>query len=141
MNNILKTYLNEISETLGKLGYELCQQANSPEPLNIHGNVAEAVRSLSYNLHNLASDLDKLRFDFIKNGECQELNPIEIETVYGAMQHLLHSSPYTLNGERTSLAGELHKLDYIISSLYRLKIHGGKGSDEYLFDKITEQEL
>lgn len=138
MKHPIRLYLYEIGDILGKLGYELCQQANSPEPLNLHGDVANTVRNLSYNLHNLASDLDKLRFEFIKNGECQEFDPIEIETAYGAMQHLLHSSPYTHNGERTSLAGELHKLDYIISSLYRLKIHGGKGSDEYLFDKITD---
>lgn len=136
----LRPYIYEIGETLGKLGYELCQQANSLAPLNIHGNVADAVRNLSYNLHNLASDLDKFRFDFIKNGEFQKLDPIDIETTYASMQHLLHSSPYTHNGERTSLAGELHKLDYIISSLYRLKAHGGKGSDEYLFDKITEHD-
>ena len=140
MNHPLRPYLYEIGETLGKLGYELCQQANSPAPLNIHGYVAEAVGSLSYHLHNLASDLDKLRFDFINKGECQELDPRDIETAYGAMQHLLHSSPYTHNGERTSLVGELHKLDYIISCLYRLKMHGGKGSNEYLFDKITEHE-
>ena len=138
MTNPIRPYLYEIGKALGNLGYELCQQANAPEPLNIHGKVKQAVDKLCYNLHNLSADLDAYRFDPIKNGESEDVSKKDMETIMVAMQHLLHSSPDTHNGERTTLAGELHKLDYIISSLYRLKIHGGKGSDEYLFDKITD---
>ena len=138
MTNPIRPYLYEIGKALGNLGYELCQQANAPEPLNIHGKVKQAVDKLCYNLHNLSADLDAYRFDLIKNGESEDVSKKDMETIMVAMQHLLHSSPDTHNGERTTLAGELHKLDYIISSLYRLKIHGGKGSDEYLFDKITD---
>lgn len=44
----IRPYLYEIGKTLGNLGYELCQQANAPEPLNIHGNVKQAVDKLCY---------------------------------------------------------------------------------------------
>lgn len=140
MKNPIRPYISEIGKALGNLGYELCQQANASEPLNIHGNVKQAVDKLCYNLHNLSADLDAYRFDLIKNGESEDISKNDIETITVAMQHLLHSSPYTHNGERTTLAGELHKLDYIVSSIYRLMAHGAIGRQEYLFDKITEHE-
>lgn len=140
MDNPIRPYLYEIGKALDNLGYELCQQANAPEPLNIHGQVKQAVDNLCYNLHNLSADLDTYRFDLIKNGESEDISKNDIETITVAMQHILHSSPYTHNGERTTLAGELHKLDYIVSSIYRLMAHGAVGRQEYLFDKITVQE-
>ena len=140
MDNPIRPYLYEIGKALGNLGYELCQQAHAPEPLNIHGLVKQAVDNLCYNLHNLSADLDAYRFDLIKNGESEDVSQKDIETFTVAMQHLLHSSPDTHNGERTTLAGELHKLDYIVSSIYRLMAHGSVGRQEYIFDKIIEHE-
>lgn len=140
MDNPIRPYIYEIGKALGNLGYELCQHANAPEPLNIHGQVKQTVDNLCYNLHNLSADIDTYRFDLIKNGESEDLSQKDIETIMVAMRHLLHSSPDTHNGERTTLAGELHKLDYIVSSIYRLMAHGAIGRQEYLFDKITEHE-
>lgn len=140
MDNTIRPYLYEIGKALGNLGYELCQQAHAPEPLNIHGQVKQAVDNLCFNLHNLSADLDAYRFDLIKNGESEEVSQMDIETIKVAMQHFLHSAPYTHNVERTTLAGELHKLDYIVSSIYRLMAHGAIGRQEYIFDKITEHE-
>lgn len=61
----------------------------------------------------------------------------DIETITVAMRHLLHNSTDTHNGERTALAEELHKLDYIDSSIYRIMAHGAIGKQEYSFDKIN----
>jgi len=47
----------------------------------------------------------------------EDVSQKDIETIMVAMRHLLHSSPDTHNGEQTTLAGELHKLDYIVSSI------------------------
>ena len=140
MDNPIRPYLYEIGKALGNLGYELSQQANASEPLNIHSQVARAVDTLCYNLHNLSADLDAYRFDLIKNGEAKDVSQKDIETIMVAMRHLLNNSTDTHNGERTTLAGELHKLDYIVSSIYRLVAHGAIGRQEYLFDKITEHE-
>lgn len=140
MDNPIRPYLYEIGKALGNLGYELCQQANAPEPLNIHCQVKQTVDNLCYNLHNLSADLDACRFNLIENGEGEDLSQMDIETIMVAMRHLLHSLPDTHNGERTTLAGELHKLDYIVSSIYRLIAHGAIGRQESLFDKITEHE-
>jgi len=140
MDNPIRPYLYEIGKALGNLGYELCQQANAPEPLNNHGQVKQAVDNLCYNLHNLSADLDAYRFDLIKNGESEDVSQKDIETIMVAIRHILHGLTDTHNGERTTLAGELHKLDYIVSSIYRLMTHGAIGSKEYLFDKITVHE-
>ncbi len=91
-------------------------------------------------LHNLSADLDAYRFNLIKNGESKDVSKNDIETIKVAMQHLLYGSTDTHNGEQTTLSGELHKLDYIVSSIYRLMAHGAIGRQEYLFDKITEHE-
>ena len=140
MDNPTRPYLYDIAKALGNLGYELRQQANAPEPLNIHDKVKQTVDKLCYNLHNLSAALDAYRFDLIKRGESEDVSQKDIETIMVAMRHLLHSSPDTHNGERTTLSGELHKLDYIVSSIYRLMVHGATGRQEYLFDKITEHE-
>lgn len=140
MDNTIRPYLYEIGKVLGNLGYELCRQAHAPEPLNIHGQVKQTVENLCFNLHNLSADLDAYRFDLIKNGESEDISQRDIETLTGAMRHFLHGLTDTHNGERTTLAGELNKLDYIVSSIYRLMAHGTVGRQEYLFDKITEHE-
>lgn len=140
MDNPIRPYIYEIGKVLGNLGYELCQQANVPAPLNIHGQVKQIVDKLCYNLHNLSANLDAYRFDLITNGESEDVSLKDIETITVAMQHLLYGSTDTHNGELTTLAGELHKLDYIVSSIYRLVAHGAVGRQEYLFDKITEHE-
>lgn len=142
MDNPIRPYLYEIGKTLGNLGYELCKQVDAPEPLNIHGQVKQTIDNLCYNLHNLSSDLDAFRFNLIKDevGRIHGKDIQDVESVMVAMQHLLHSTPHTHNGERTTLAGELHKLDYIVSSIYRLMAHGAVGRQEYLFDKITEHD-
>lgn len=140
MKHFLRPHIYKIGKALGNLGYELCQQANTPEPLNIHGQIKQAVDNLCYNLHNLSADLDAYRFDLIKNSESEDISQKDIETLTVAMRHFLHGLTDTHNGERTTLAGELHKLDYIVSSIYRLMAHGTVGRQEYLFDKITEHE-
>lgn len=142
MNNILRPYLNEIGKALGNLGYEFCQQANAPEPLNIHSQVKQTLDNLCYNLHNLSSDLDAYRFNLIKNGEEKVIGRDiqDIETVKVAMKHLLHSSIDTHNGEQTNIMSELNKVNFLITSIYRLMAHGAVGSEEYIFDKIIENE-
>lgn len=142
MDNPIRSYLYEIGKALGNLSYELCRQANAPEPLNINGHIAKTGGNLCYNLHNLSSDLDAYRFNLIKNevGKVHGKDIQDMEALMVAMQHLLHSAPYTHNGERTTLAGELHKLDYIVSSIYSLMAHGAVGTQEYIFDKITEHD-
>lgn len=69
MKHFLRPHIYEIGKALSNLGYELCQQTNVPEPLNIHGQVKQAVDKLCYNLHNLSADFDAYRFNLIKNGE------------------------------------------------------------------------
>lgn len=142
MDNPIRPYIFEIGKALAHLGNELCQQAKSPKQLNINGVMARELGNLCYNLHNLSSDLDAYRFNLIKDevGKIYGKDIQDMESVMVAMQHLLHSAPYTHNGERTTLAGELHKLDYIVSSIYRLMAHGSVGRQEYIFDKITEHE-
>lgn len=133
MDNPIRPYLYKIDKALSNLGYELCQQANTPVPLNIHGQVKQTVDNLCYNLHNLSADLDAYRFNLIENDEGEDLSQKDIETIMVAMRHLLHSSPYTHNGELTTLAGELHKLDYIVSFIYQLMPHGAICQQEYNF--------
>lgn len=140
MDNPIRPYLYEIGKVLGNLGYELCQQANAPEPLNIHGQVIQAVDNLCCNLQNLSADLDAYRFDLIENGESEDVSLKDIETITFAMQHLLYGSTDAHNGECTTFEVELYHLAYIVSSIYRLMAHGANGSQEYPFYKITEHE-
>ncbi len=142
MDNLIRPYIYEIGKALCNLGYEFCQQANSPEPLNIHGQVKQTLDNLCHNLHNLSSDLDAYRFNLIKNGEgkVNGQDTQDIETVNVAMKHLLHSSIDTHNGEQTNIMSELNKVDFLIASIYRLMAHGAVGREEYIFDKIIENE-
>ena len=95
--------------------------------------------NLTNYLHNLNSDLDACRYNLIKNGECY-LNPIDIESLKGALYHLLNGESYTHNGESSSPTAELYKMMFLIDSLYRLLAHGAQGSKEYIFDKITDED-
>lgn len=80
------TYLYEIGKALGYLGYELCQQAIAPEPLNIHGQVKQTVDNLCYNPHNPVN--------LIMNGKSEDVSQLNIETIMATLQHPLHSSHY-----------------------------------------------
>lgn len=138
MKDIYKE-LKEIGVTLSQLGNELQKQAQSNQPLNIHGLVRLTMDNLTYYLHNLNADLDACRYSIIKDGECN-LNLIEIESLKGALYHLLNGGSYTHNGESSSPTAELYKMMFLIDSLYRLMAHGTQGSKEYIYDKITDKD-
>ncbi len=139
VNNISKKYLYAIGRNLGNLGYELCQQANSPELLNIHGLVKRTMDSLTYTLHNLNADLDACRYTLIKDGYCN-INATEIESLKGTLHHLLNGECYTHNGETSNPTAELYKMMFMIDSIYRLMSHGSAGAPDYIFDKITDKD-
>lgn len=140
MENPLRQYIYEIGSILGKLGNDLCQQANNTnQPMNIHSQVKQTMDNLTYYLHNLNADLDACRYNLIQDGE-SNLNLIEIESLKGALYHLLNVGCYTHNGESSSPTAELYKMMFLIDSLYRLMAHGAQGSKEYIFDKITDKD-
>lgn len=132
-------YIYNIGTILSQLGNELQKQAQSNQPLNIHGLVRLTMDNLTYYLHNLNADLDACRYNIIKDGECN-LNLIEIESLKGALYHLLNGGSYTHNGESSSPTAELYKMMFLIDSLYRLMAHGTQGSKEYIYDKITDKD-
>lgn len=135
----LSHYIGNIGFALSQLGNELQNQAVSGQPLNIHGKVRQTMANLTYYLHNLNADLDACRYNLIKDGE-SNLNLIEIESLKGALYHLLNVGCYTHNGESSSPTAELYKMMFLIDSLYRLMAHGTQGSKEYIFDKITDKD-
>jgi len=135
----LNNYIGEIGLLLSQLGNELQNQATSGQPLNIHSQVKQTMDSLTHYLHNLNSDLDAWRYNLEKDGE-SNLNPIDIESLKGALYHLLNGESYTHNGESSSPTAELYKMMFLIDSLYRLMAHGTQGSKEYIFDKITDKD-
>ena len=135
----LSHYIGNIGYVLSQLGNELQNQAVSGQPLNIHGKVRQTMDNLTYYLHNLNADLDAYRYNIIKGGE-SNLNLIEIESLKGALYHLLNGESYTHNGESSSPTAELYKMMFLIDSLYRLMAHGTQGSKEYIFDKITDKD-
>lgn len=139
MRSLLQQSIYEIGSALCKLGNELQHQAQSNQPLNIHSQVKQTLDNLIYYLHNLNSDLDACRYNLIKDGECN-VNLIEIESLKGALHHLLNVGSYTHNGESSSPTAELYKMMFLIDSLYRLMAHGTQGSKEYIFDKITDKD-
>lgn len=132
-------YIYNIGTILSQLGNELQKQAQSNQPLNIHGLVRQTMNNLTYYLHNLNADLDACRYNLIKDGE-SNLNLIEIESLKGALYHLLNVGCYTHNGESSSPTAELYKMMFLIDSLYWLMAHGTQGSKEYIFDKITDKD-
>ena len=139
MRSLLQQSIYELGSALCKLGNELQHQAQSNQPLNIHSQVKQTLDNLIYYLHNLNSDLDACRYNLIKDGECN-LNLIDIESLKGALHHLLNGGSYTHNGESSSPTTELYKMMFLIDSLYRLMAHGTQGSKEYIFDKITDKD-
>ena len=132
-------YIYNIGTIPSQLGNELQKQAQSNQPMNIHSQVKQTMDNLTYYLHNLNADLDACRYDLIKDGECN-LNPIDIESLKGALHHLLNGGSYTHNEESSSPMSELYKMMFLIDSLYRLMAHGAQGSKEYIFDKITDKD-
>ena len=135
----IQQYIYNIGTILSQLGNELQIQAQSNQPLNIHGQVRQTMDNLTYYLHNLNSDLDACRYNLIKGCE-DNLNLIEIESLKGALYHLLNGGSYTHNGESSSPTSELYKMMFLIDSLYRLIAHGTQGSKEYIFDKIADKD-
>ena len=133
-------YIYNIGTILSQLGNELQKQAQSNQPLNIHGLVRQTMDNLTYYLHNLNSDLDACRYNLVKDGE-SNLNLIEIESLKGALYHLLNGRGYTHNGESSSPTAELYKTMFLIDSIYRLMAYGTQGSKEYIFDKITDKDI
>ena len=60
MENPLRQYIYDIGSILGKLGNDLCQQANNTnQPLNIHSQVKQTMDYLTNYLHNLNVDSDE----------------------------------------------------------------------------------
>ena len=136
----LSHYIGNIGYVLSQLGSELQNQGVSGLPLNIHSQVKQTMDNLTYYLHNLNADLDAYRYNIIKGGE-SNLNLIEIESLKGALYHLLNGESYTHNGESSSPTAELYKTMFLIDSIYRLMAYGTQGSKEYIFDKITDKDI
>ncbi len=134
-----RQYIGEIGSALSQLGNELQRQVQSNQPLNIHSPIKKTLDSLTYNLHNLNSDLDACRYNLIKDGKCN-VNAKEIESLKGTLHHLLNGESYIHNGESSSPTTELYNMKFLIDSLYRLIVHGAEGSSEYIFDKITDKD-
>lgn len=132
-------YIGNIGFALSQLGNELQNQAMTEQPLNIHSQIKQTMDNLTYYLHNLNSDLDTCRYNLIKDGE-SNLNLLEVESLKGALYHMLNGGSYTHNGESSSPTAELYKMMFLIDSLYRLMSHGAQGSKEYIFDKITDKD-
>lgn len=135
----IQQYIFNIGSLLSQLGIELQMQAQSSQPLNIHSQVKQTMDNLTYCLHNLNADLDACRYDLIKDGE-SNLNLKGIESLKGALHHLLNVGSYTHNGESSSPTSELYKMMFLIDSLCRLMAHGTQGSKEYIFDKIADKD-
>lgn len=133
-------YIYNIGTILSQLGNELQKQAQSNQPLNIHGLVRQTMDNLTYYLHNLNADLDACRYNLIQDGE-SNLNLIGIESLKGALYNLLNGGSYTHNGESSSPTAELYKTMFLIDSIYRLMSYGTQGSKEYIFDKITDKDI
>ena len=137
MGTPLRQYIYEIGSILGKLGSDLCQQANNiNQPMNIHSQAKQTMDNLTYYLHNLNSDLDAYRYNLIKDGK-SEVNTLEMESLKVALHHLLNGESYTHDGETSNPVIELYKMKFLIDSLYRLTTKGAQGSKEYIFDKIA----
>ncbi len=139
MSEAIRNYIETIGTTLSLLGNELRRQAQSNQSLNIHSPIKKTLDSLTHNLHNLNADLDACRYNFIHDGKCN-VNAKEIESLKGALLHLLNGESYTHNGETSTPTTELYKMKFLIDSLYRLMAHGAEGTSEYIFDKITDKD-
>ncbi len=134
-----RQYIGEIGSALSQLGNELQRQVQSNQPLNIQGLIKKTLDRLTYNLHNINADLDACRYNLIKDGKCTA-KAVEIDSIKGALHHLLNGESYTHNGESTTPIAELYKMKFLIDSLYRLMAHGAEGTSEYIFDKITDKD-
>lgn len=149
MDNPLRPYLYEIGSALGKLGYELCQQAQKPyQPLNFHGEVSDAISNVVSNLHNLSADLDAWRKEMLAQNGKIELPKIfegtdgaDVESAYWAVNHLIGASAYDVDsGKALSFIEELRKLEWLFEELQNTPepIRNNKASyEDFSFDKIT----
>ena len=140
MTNNVKEQIGNIGSLLSELGNELQKQAQSNQPLNIHGEVKQTMDNLTYYLHNLNADLDVCRYNLIKDGK-SDIKLLEMESLKVALHHLLKGESYIRNGETSNPVTELYKMKFLIDSLYRLTTRGAKGSKEYIFDKITDKDI
>lgn len=150
MENPLRQYIYEIGMALGKLGYELCQQAeNHSQPMSFHGVVADAQREILLILHNLNAVLDAWRKEMLaKNGKIQlpavfeGTDGVDVETAYCAVLHVLHSKCCDNWGTELSFTEELRKLEWLFEELqntpepikYSKALYG-----DFNFDKIMEE--
>ncbi len=149
MDNPLRPYIYEIGSALGKLGYELCQQAQNPNhPLNIHGEVIHALKNVVFNLHNLSADLDAWRKEMLKrNGKIelpniyQGTDGVDVETTAMAVHHLLHTPTCDIDsGAELTFTNELRKLEWLFEELQNTPepIRHSKASyEDFNFNKIT----
>ncbi len=142
MEQHISEYLYGIGSSLISLGETLCQQIQSTN-MNIHGQVKEMADKIAINLHNLSAELEKTRFNLLSGKEDKAISLRDAETLKVALFHLLHGKTYTHNGQDTDIVSELHKLEYIVSSLYRMGMlpNSGQGVNEYTFDKIHEKDI
>lgn len=150
MENPLRQYICDIGSVLGKLGYELCQQAQNPnQPLNIHGEVVHALKNVVFNLHNLSADLDAWRKEMLKrNGKIelpnifQGTDGVNVETSAMAVHHLLHTPTYDIDsGAELTFTNELRKLEWLFEELQNTPepIRHSKASyEDFNFNKITD---
>lgn len=150
MENPLRQYIYEIGSILGKLGYELCQQAeNKNHPMNFHGEVAYAQLDIIFNLHNLNADLDAWRKEMLaKNGKIQlptvfeGTDGVDVETAYCAVHHLLHSKCSDDWNRELSFTEELQKLEWLFEEFQNTPepIRYSKASyGNFNFDKIEDR--
>lgn len=125
MENTVKPYIYKIGTILTNLGNELCRQANSPAPLNLHGVVNFSMNHICFYLHNLSADLNKWRKGMLeREGKIQSPNishgtvGADIDSIYHAVVHLLHSNYIDVDsGVEHNLTEELQKLEWLMEDL------------------------
>lgn len=126
MENPLRQYIFEIGSILGKLGYDLCQQANNTnQPMNVHGHVSQTLNHLTYYLHNINADLDTWRKEMLdKDGEIklptifEGTDGVDVESINCAVHHLLYSKTYDVDsGNELEFTEELRKLEWLCEEL------------------------
>lgn len=149
MENQLRKYLSEVGFLLSQLGNELQKQAQSNQPLNIHGQVTHTRDNLIHYLHNLNADLDAWRKEMLaKNGKIQLPNifhgtdGVDVETAYCAVNHLLHSKCGDDWDRELSFTEELRKLEWLFEELQNTPepIRYSKASYEnFNFDKMEDR--
>lgn len=148
MENPIRPYIYEIGKTLANLGNELCLQANSPAPLNIHGVAKSSLDNICFYLHNMTANLNVWRKEMSeRNSKFQmsdvshRTDDVDVESIYSAVVHLLNSNYTDVDsGIEHCLNEELQKLEWLMADLQdkpKTIRHSNAIHEDFTFDKIS----